>query len=110
MGRRRRVKRRACITLLVVDAAMVAAVVADAAGSWRVVLALLFVSSVPGGALVVHRWPRDPAAAAAATVALSWAVAVLLNDMAVELAWWSPDTLLVAVGAASAASLGAALR
>lgn len=101
--------RSTCLALLALDLATIAAVLVGTTGPWRVVLALAFASSVPGGALVAHRPPRDPITAAAVTVALSWAVTVLLNDGLAELGWWAPDTVLVVLGAACAGSLGAAM-
>lgn len=99
-----------CVVLLAIDAATAVVVVADVTGPVRLLLALAFASFVPGGALVAHWPPRDPVATGAAVVALSWAVTVLLDDVLIELGCWSPETLLVAMAAAGACSLGVALR
>lgn len=88
--------------LLALDVAMLTAVAGDWHGPWRVLLALAFASFVPGGALLARRGPRDPVARVAATVGVSWAVTVLLNDLLIETSRWDPEAALVAVGIASA--------
>jgi GT2 family glycosyltransferase len=94
--------RQTRFALLALDAAMVLVVLAGWTGPWRIVLALLFASLVPGGALLARRGPQDPVARAAATVAVSWAVTVLVNDLLLELGWWNPDAALLAIGAFAA--------
>ena len=95
-----------CAALLAVDAALVLAVATHATGGWRVLLAIAFSSSVPGGAILAHRAPADPGARAALVLALSWMVMVLVNDALIELGWWNPELVLVILGLACGASLG----
>ena len=93
-----------CQALLGIGALALLVAVAGIHGPARVVLAVLFASTVPGGAVVAHRSPKDGAGAAALVVALSWAVTILVNDATAVIGWWHPTAVLVGIGAISGGS------
>ncbi|MDQ6746679.1 MAG: hypothetical protein M3010_01030 [Candidatus Dormibacteraeota bacterium] len=93
------------LTGALVTAALLLAVALGGGGPGRVLLALAFVTFVPGWAAIGHLRLIDGMSRIALAVALSLALCAALAQVLLWLHLWSPPTMLAALGAVCLAIL-----
>lgn len=90
--------------LLVTDA-LLALATAHVGGPVRILLALAFVTFVPGWAAFGHFSALEPTSRLALAVAVSLTLCTALAQGLLWLSWWDPMAMLYGLGAASVAVL-----